>query len=43
MCMLHQIDTQKALEMLSETGFADVNVQNLDHDFQNNYYIANKK
>jgi ubiquinone/menaquinone biosynthesis C-methylase UbiE len=33
---------EKALEMLSETGFSDVDVKNLDHDFQNNYYIANK-
>jgi 2-polyprenyl-3-methyl-5-hydroxy-6-metoxy-1,4-benzoquinol methylase len=34
---------EKALEMLSETGFDEVDVKNLAHDFQNNYYIANKK
>ena len=34
---------EKALEMLAESGFSNVDVKNLAHDFQNNYYIANKK
>ena len=33
---------EKALEMLKEAGFNHVEVKNLDHDFQNNYYIVNK-
>jgi 2-polyprenyl-3-methyl-5-hydroxy-6-metoxy-1,4-benzoquinol methylase len=33
---------EKALEMLQEAGFNSVEVKNLDHDFQNNYYIVRK-
>lgn len=33
---------EKALEMLKETGFNSVEVRNLAHDFQNNYYIVRK-
>lgn len=33
---------EKALEMLQGGGFAKIEVQNLDHDFQNNYYVMNK-
>ena len=33
---------QKALEMLDEAGFDNVRVEQLDHDFQNFYYIATK-
>jgi SAM-dependent methyltransferase len=29
-----------ALEMLGEAGFGPVEVHTLDHDFQNNYYVA---
>ena len=33
---------EKALAMLTEAGFANVTVKNLEHDFQNNYYISRK-
>jgi 2-polyprenyl-3-methyl-5-hydroxy-6-metoxy-1,4-benzoquinol methylase len=33
---------EKALEMLAEAGFTNVEVKNLDHDFQNDYYIVRK-
>jgi 2-polyprenyl-3-methyl-5-hydroxy-6-metoxy-1,4-benzoquinol methylase len=33
---------EKALEMLEEAGFAEVEVKQLPHDFQNSYYIARK-
>ena len=33
---------EKALEMLREAGFAEVEVKQLPHDFQNSYYIAKK-
>ena len=33
---------EKALEMLNNAGFSFVDVKNLDHDFQNNYYICRK-
>jgi 2-polyprenyl-3-methyl-5-hydroxy-6-metoxy-1,4-benzoquinol methylase len=33
---------EKALEMLQEAGFAEVEVKQLPHDFQNSYYIAKK-
>lgn len=33
---------EKALEMLDEAGFARVDVKQLDHDFQNNYYLVYK-
>jgi ubiquinone/menaquinone biosynthesis C-methylase UbiE len=33
---------EKALEMLAEAGFNHVEVKQLDHDFQNNYYIVRK-
>jgi len=33
---------EKALEMLNEAGFNDIVIRNLDHDFQNNYYIITK-
>ena len=32
---------EMALEMLSEAGFTDVRVEDLPHDIQNSYYIAN--
>ena len=31
---------EKALEMLDEAGFEDVEVHSLEHDFQNFYYVA---
>lgn len=31
---------ETALEMLSTAGFADVSVETLEHDIQNNYYIC---
>jgi SAM-dependent methyltransferase len=34
---------EKALEMLEEAGFADVEVKRLPHDIQNAYYIARKR
>jgi 2-polyprenyl-3-methyl-5-hydroxy-6-metoxy-1,4-benzoquinol methylase len=33
---------EKALEMLTEAGFTSVTIQQLDHDFLNNYYIVKK-
>ena len=33
---------EKALEMLKEAGFGQVEVKQLPHDFQNSYYIAMK-
>ncbi len=33
---------QKTLAMLSEAGFANVEIKQLDHDFQNNFYIVKK-
>ncbi len=33
---------EKAREMLDQTGFKSVEVRNLEHDFQNNYYIVRK-
>jgi len=33
---------EKALEMLTEAGFTNVTIQQLDHDFLNNYYIVKK-
>ncbi|HIK15825.1 MAG TPA: methyltransferase domain-containing protein [Leptolyngbyaceae cyanobacterium M33_DOE_097] len=33
---------EKALEMLAEAGFQDVEVKTLEHDFFNNYYVAMK-
>ena len=33
---------EKALEMLGEAGFGEVEVERLPHDFQNSYYIASK-
>lgn len=34
--------TDKALEMLNEAGFRDIDIQRLDHDIQNCYYIIKK-
>jgi len=34
---------EKALEMLAEAGFTSVEVKQLPHDFQNNYYICTKR
>jgi len=34
---------EKALEMLDEAGFADVEIKRLPHDFQNDFYIATKE
>jgi hypothetical protein len=31
---------EQALAMLSEAGFEEVEVKTLDHDFQNNFYVA---
>ncbi|UBF27245.1 class I SAM-dependent methyltransferase [Kovacikia minuta CCNUW1] len=33
---------EKTLEMLEAAGFASVEIKQLDHDFQNNYYIVKK-
>ena len=33
---------EKALEMLEKAGFKSVEVKQLEHDFQNNYYIVKK-
>lgn len=33
---------EKALEMLKEAGFSSVEINQLDHDFVNNYYIVRK-
>ena len=33
---------EKALEMLSLAGFDNVSVNQLDHDFQNNFYVMKK-
>ncbi|MGB3758566.1 MAG: class I SAM-dependent methyltransferase [Rivularia sp. (in: cyanobacteria)] len=34
---------EKALEMLEEAGFSSVEIKQLEHDFQNNYYIVKKQ
>ena len=34
---------EKAIQMLKEAGFSNVEVKTLPHDFQNYYYISNKK
>lgn len=31
-----------ALEMLADAGFSDVSIENLAHDFHNDYYVARK-
>jgi ubiquinone/menaquinone biosynthesis C-methylase UbiE len=33
---------EKALEMLADAGFGRVEVRNLEHDIQNNYYLTTK-
>jgi ubiquinone/menaquinone biosynthesis C-methylase UbiE len=33
---------EKALEMLNEAGFNNIDIINFDHDFQNDYYIIKK-
>lgn len=33
---------EKAIELLGEAGFTQVEIQRLAHDFQNNYYIVRK-
>ncbi|MDV3350026.1 class I SAM-dependent methyltransferase [Leptothoe sp. LEGE 181152] len=33
---------EKALSMLKDAGFTQVTIKQLDHDFQNNYYIVQK-
>lgn len=33
---------EKALEMLADAGFTDVDVHQLEHDFQNYYYVMTK-
>lgn len=33
---------EKARELLSEAGFTDIRVHQLEHDFQNDYYISRK-
>lgn len=33
---------EKALEMLKDAGFSTVTIQQLDHDFMNNFYIVKK-
>jgi len=34
---------EKAREMLQAAGFTRVDVKQLQHDFQNNYFIATKR
>jgi len=34
---------ERALEMLEDAGFADVEIKRLPHDFQNDFYIASKE
>lgn len=34
---------ERALEMLGEAGFKNIEIKNFDHDFQNDYYIVKKK
>jgi SAM-dependent methyltransferase len=33
---------EKALEMLNEAGFKNIEIKNYEHDFQNDYYIIKK-
>jgi 2-polyprenyl-3-methyl-5-hydroxy-6-metoxy-1,4-benzoquinol methylase len=33
---------EKALEMLDDAGFKNIEIKNFDHDFQNDYYIIKK-
>jgi len=34
--------TDKAIEMLKEAGFKDIEIKRLEHDIQNCYYILKK-
>jgi hypothetical protein len=34
---------EKALQMLSDAGFTQVEIKRLAHDFQNDYYIIRKR
>ncbi len=33
---------EKAIEMLNEVGFSNIEIKNFEHDFQNDYYIIRK-
>ena len=33
---------EKARELLTEAGFSDIKIHQLDHDFQNDYYVIQK-
>jgi hypothetical protein len=33
---------EKAVEMLHAAGFDNININKLDHDFQNNFYVVSK-
>ena len=33
---------EKATELLTEAGFSQVQIERLEHDFQNDYYIVQK-
>jgi hypothetical protein len=33
---------EKAVEMLTQAGFDNISVKQLDHDFQNNFYVMSK-
>jgi 2-polyprenyl-3-methyl-5-hydroxy-6-metoxy-1,4-benzoquinol methylase len=34
---------QRALQFLKSAGFTDIEIHTLEHDIQNNYYVARKK
>lgn len=34
---------EKALQMLNDAGFIEIDIKRLDHDFQNDYYIVRKR
>jgi hypothetical protein len=33
---------EKARELLTEAGFTDIAIHQLEHDFQNDYYVIRK-
>ena len=34
---------EKATELLREAGFRDIRVEQLEHDFQNDYYVIRRR
>ena len=38
-----QKEMEKAQELLTEAGFTDISIHQLEHDFQNDYYVIRKQ